>query len=578
MADQLAVTIRFKDLTAADATIAAKELISELQAVGISSSEISLGRSNADNQDLGTLVLVSAGSYLLDLLKDAGQEYIKSVAQGAGQQTGKQLVNWVLRKWQTRAELSCSDGRIIELGQAPSNAIPPRSPATSEAVASLKSAAVVVLGASKFPGYPADLKLDNVAFKQSADITKSLLSETNTVFKNVHVLDLFDAEVRPDEIVDKIEEHITRFSDVKDVIIYYCGHGDFLTDREKQFYLLLKSTRQGREVATGLKLRDFRIMLEQQAHLLNKRCYFIIDSCFSGAAVEAFQGSNIEGVLSSQVEELLPPTGMAFLTAADRKVPAIGNDGKGRTMFSGAFADVLNGNSGSYSQQQTLSLYDLKDKIAQRIKAVHGMAGVLPQCHAPQQVEGDVSKVPIFVPTPAQLSGLTIQKTAATGSLTSEEIRKAEELLSWDLVKNSSDIAALERHLARFPDGITKANAEKQLRHLNSGATVDIEANSHPVTQPPDLQTALESGNTTGSRVALLTIVILVILFVVGLFTFYRYPSSDVQGIHDDDSNKIICRRALSQADWSLEARDALFVAEAKRRGLTTAMCIWYAK
>jgi hypothetical protein len=82
---------------------------------------------------------------------------------------------------------------------------------------------VVILGASTFDHY--DGKLDNPAFERSKELAKKALSPAHTVFRDVKVLHLFDQDLRPDEIVDQIEDHVEAQPDTRDVVIYYCGHG-----------------------------------------------------------------------------------------------------------------------------------------------------------------------------------------------------------------------------------------------------------------------------------------------------------------------------------------------------------------
>ena len=54
----------------------------------------------------------------------------------------------------------------------------------------------------------------------------------------------------------------------------------------------------------------------------------------------------------------------------------------------------------------------------------------------------------------------------ALAGLTPEEIRKAEELVSWDYIKDRRNIATLRDHLARFPGGSTERNARAKLEAL----------------------------------------------------------------------------------------------------------------
>ena len=66
----------------------------------------------------------------------------------------------------------------------------------------------------------------------------------------------------------------------------------------------------------------------------------------------------------------------------------------------------------------------------------------------------------------------------AAAGLSAEEIRKAEELASWDFVKDRNDIQDLRDHLARFPSGTTERWARNKLDGLvwaGLGSTPAIE-------------------------------------------------------------------------------------------------------
>jgi hypothetical protein len=47
-------------------------------------------------------------------------------------------------------------------------------------------------------------------------------------------------------------------------------------------------------------------------------------------------------------------------------------------------------------------------------------------------------------------------RVQAAAGLSADEIRKAEELASWDFVKTRNNVVDLRDHLARFPGGTTE--------------------------------------------------------------------------------------------------------------------------
>jgi TIR domain-containing protein len=67
----------------------------------------------------------------------------------------------------------------------------------------------------------------------------------------------------------------------------------------------------------------------------------------------------------------------------------------------------------------------------------------------------------------------------AAAGLSSEEIRKAEELANWEFVKGAANVAELRNHLARFPGGVTERYARAAVEDLtwaSLGASPDPQA------------------------------------------------------------------------------------------------------
>ena len=163
-----AVAISFPDLSPAEASILAKELVQELVLSGVAADQIALARASVNAQDLASILVITVKSGLeagwIELAKYAGEEIMKGVLNRTGQKLFD--VIWpVLRKWGTRAKVKTASGDVVILGEKTSRPAAPRSIADAETLADLKTLGLVILGASEFPYYPAGRKLDNAAFK-----------------------------------------------------------------------------------------------------------------------------------------------------------------------------------------------------------------------------------------------------------------------------------------------------------------------------------------------------------------------------------------------------------------------------
>src|SRR4051812_15042856 len=94
------------------------------------------------------------------------------------------------------------------------------------------SKAAIVFGASEFP-YGGPRIAANEAFARSADgFMRYLRRESGLHLPNDNVLNLFNDSSSVLEQDQKITEFLSDKKAAKDIIIYYVGHGGFLSDRD----------------------------------------------------------------------------------------------------------------------------------------------------------------------------------------------------------------------------------------------------------------------------------------------------------------------------------------------------------
>ena len=148
---------------------------------------------------------------------------------------------------------------------------------------------------------------------------------------------------------------------MRDLLIYYCGHGSFLRDRT--YYLTLTGT--DGQASTGLKLRELRHDLE--AKLLDRRLYVVLDCCYAGEAVKEFMGPSVEGAVEIGLTDALPANGWTVLTAAASDQEAMAPIGHELTMFTGALAHVLS--TGGTGADRPLSFADIAYEADRYISA-----------------------------------------------------------------------------------------------------------------------------------------------------------------------------------------------------------------
>ena len=388
------IAIEFPGATPAEAAILAQECASKLREAGIDATSIKLARSEQEAMDLGGVLLILGGlgfSFIQEAAKGIGWE----IGKAAGRKTVKAIeklpvaiadvLEFISKRNRTAIQVKGMDGKTWTIGPEFQSALQP-----GKAGVALKTLGIVILGASEFP-YMNDATLNNEAFARSAELAKTLFSPPHTAFTTTEVLDLFDKDMQPLEVLDAIEQHIDTHPDMHDLLIYYCGHGSFQKDRT--YFLLLRSTRAGRESVTGFAPRTFRQDLELR--LIDKRVYFVVDCCFSGAFVESLQSTALDKAIEEQLTLDMPQRGWTVLSASSKDKVAMAPKGETYTMFTGALAHVIQ--TGTDAAGVRFNFRDLADATEAYVKRHWKRQAVMPRCLSPEQPEGDVARLPIFL-------------------------------------------------------------------------------------------------------------------------------------------------------------------------------------
>jgi uncharacterized RDD family membrane protein YckC len=392
------IAIEFPGATPAEAAIIAQECARLLQEAGVHAAQITVARSDKDAMDLGGALVVLGGlgfTFIQGAVKGAGE----AVGRAAGRivvEAVRDLPSGIQGTLEAASKRHRTPVRVTGLGDRTWTiggefARAPLAPgAESGAGPGLGTLGIVILGASEFP-YMNDASLNNPALARSAQLAKSLFSPPNTAFAGTAVLDLFDSEKSPVDVLDAIERHIDAHPDMRDLLIYYCGHGSFHDD--DTYFLLLRSTRADRAMMTGFAPRALRGDLMEK-RLLNKRVYFVVDACFSGAMVGSMLTTTLDRTVRDHLTLDMPQRGWSVLTASSKDKVARAPEGTTYTMFTGALAHVIERGVGAAGVR--FNLYDLCEEARFYVKDRWGRQAVEPQCFSKQE-DGDIGRLPLFL-------------------------------------------------------------------------------------------------------------------------------------------------------------------------------------
>lgn len=256
----------------------------------------------------------------------------------------------------------------------------------------VESTLAIILGASEWPDYapePDATSSRSRSFAASANDFRDYLLSSKFSLPRSNILYLFDSAESPGALLADIGNFL-KDREIKDIIIYYVGHGGFEGER---FYLTIKDTK---EICLG----SSSISCDALANVLDEitpfsRHYIILDCCFAATAVKYFQSQNIADLAFKQLEDLNKPSrGRALLCSASKNNPSLAPKDLQYTMFSGALLKVLRDGDGS--NKERLSFKDIKILIERILRRDFTNKAVRPEIHTPKQEEGDIAELGFF--------------------------------------------------------------------------------------------------------------------------------------------------------------------------------------
>ncbi|MBW0018861.1 MAG: hypothetical protein JO236_15120, partial [Mycobacterium sp.] len=257
----------------------------------------------------------------------------------------------------------------------------------------------VVCGASEWPRLGEQFASSTAFAATAGRLCSYLVSDTGLSLADDRLLNLFDDERPPADQLELIggflRDQFTRMGAVDGanaaVLFTYIGHGVFALPPHREYCLLIRDTRPNLLEVTSLRVRDLQRTLRDAAG--SSARLFVLDSCFAAAALEAFQGGDVEQAESAKIDQLLdeePSTGVAMLCAASKRNPArIGSE---YTVFGSALLDTLE--NGDPGLSGPMSLARVCELARLRVKRVENAP--LPETHDPDQSGVKVSARPFF--------------------------------------------------------------------------------------------------------------------------------------------------------------------------------------
>ena len=255
---------------------------------------------------------------------------------------------------------------------------------------------VILLGSSKFPNDPQLQGSDS--FSNSSEAIFSWLTKVGIT--SDQILNLFNCQDGPGDILSKINKfingQISKDSGIKDLLIYYVGHGDLTP--ENDYYLAIQNTRSISRPSSSLMVRELSKVLNKSNKGLRK--FLILDCCFAGNALTNFQSSTDSNKSNSKLADIigsnLPPKGTSLLCSSSKWNQSKFLQGDEYTMFSDGLIQVLT-NGVKHIERPFLTFKEIEKEVKEYISNKHGDQAVLPEIHSPDQRDGDIAEIDLLV-------------------------------------------------------------------------------------------------------------------------------------------------------------------------------------
>jgi hypothetical protein len=265
----------------------------------------------------------------------------------------------------------------------------------------------IIAGASDWP--LVETINGSQAFAESASALRAYLTSPLVGLPTENLLWLFDETDHPRQYVrisEFLDERLPNIAGPKGagafVLFAYIGHGSVDGD----FHLLLRDARTPIVAETSLRASALAEIVRTGAR--SSKCLLLLDCCFAGSAVAAFQAPLNEAVKHATEEIVIrdpepsaDDRGLAVLCASSARSVAKLDLTAGRTMFTSEFVEVLwEGDPGTPGGLSPRRVCDL---VARRLRARHGPDAPRPEVHSPYQFGGDLASELVF-PNPARVT------------------------------------------------------------------------------------------------------------------------------------------------------------------------------
>lgn len=264
---------------------------------------------------------------------------------------------------------------------------------------------LISLGGARYPNAP---HFAHAAFEPSSLAVAGLMmhAERGIVEQSDH-LNLFDDDRSwPDQLIEArnwirvrvLGPHDDSAREPQNILIHYVGHGWFLPNSQDHL-LTINHTDVSEKAATSAVLGQINSMLLREASGLRR--FYLIDACFAAASLRDVMTDDeiiekeLGVIIGAWPEEESGKRGVAALCSADKDSLANAGGERECTQFTDGLLAVLE--RGDFDSGERISLRRLFELLRVALRAKYPDTMVHPVLVAPNDRDGGIAGVPLFI-------------------------------------------------------------------------------------------------------------------------------------------------------------------------------------
>lgn len=230
----------------------------------------------------------------------------------------------------------------------------------SEQVSKNSTCYILAVGINQYKNPKLQL---NYARSDATSFSEIMESKSNTLFKTINVIELYDAEASRYNILRTLDELAAKVNTEDVFILYYAGHGSMVDN--KFYFIPTESSRLYDASSLQKEAIEAGALQEKLKNIRALKQLIIMDACQSGGSVEllATRGANEEKAIA----QLSRSSGIHVMASAGSEQFATEFASLGHGLFTYVLIKALQGEADGAPKDGKVTIYELKSYLDDQV-------------------------------------------------------------------------------------------------------------------------------------------------------------------------------------------------------------------